>query len=263
MQDKRFSKIIEYLNQNKMVTLADIAALNEVSVDTARRDLDQLEREGLLKRVRGGAILNHEDVTTRNVQHRHILHAEEKKELAELLTAFVFDGQSVGLGCGSTCLEAAGFLARNFKRLTIITNDLGACSLLSRVKGFRVILPGGEVDFKEYAVMGEQCERDIRQYNLDVAILGAHAISCGRGVTDFRLDQVPVIQAMLESSGKRILLADHSKFEKTAYVNVCGLEKIDAILTDSHFSDELQEKYRKAGCIVMKPQMEKTDENEL
>lgn len=249
----RFLRIIAYLKQNKTAKLKDIAMLNQVSIDTVRRDFEQLEAQGMLRRVRGGAVFYNADITTQNVDIRGTTHCEEKKEIASLVEGYLSDGQAVALNSGTTSVEIARFLVNRYKRLTVMTNNLKAVEVLSEAKDFIVIVPGGEVDTKEWAVFGNVCEENILKYNIDVAIFGVHAISLEKGITDFRVNQQAMIQAMLKISRKKIVAADHSKFEKIACVNVCDLNEIDIILSDSILSSHIKEMYQRAGIDIITP----------
>lgn len=253
IQNERFLRIIEYLKENKTANLKKIAELNDVSIDTVRRDFKELEKEGMLRRVRGGAIFHNVDITRQDVDIRTATHSDEKKEVASLLSSFILDGQAVGLNSGTTCVEVARFLTENYKKLTVITNNLQAVDVLAKAKNFIVIIPGGELDSSENAIYGEICEESILKYNIDVAIFGAHAISLEKGVTDFRIKQQGVIKALLKSSKKKIAAVDSSKFDKIAYVNVCDLKDIDMVLSDSKLSESLKEKYEKQGIKLITP----------
>lgn len=253
MQEERFTNIIEYLKNNKTAKLADFSVLNKVSLDTVRRDLAQLENEGILKRVRGGAVFRNADMTTGTFPIRDIAHKEEKREIASLLGEVVMDGQSIGLNGGTTTTEGARFLAENYSRLTVVTNNIHALEILRKASGFTVIVPGGIVDIQEGAIFGHTCEEEILKYNLDVSLLAINAISAEKGITDFRVNEVDIILAMMKASKRNIILADHSKFEKVAYINVCGLEGIDTIISDSQFPESLKAIFMSQNVRIITP----------
>ncbi len=253
MQDERFIRIIDFLKENQTGTLAELAGLNGVSLDTVRRDLEQLEKSKMLRRVRGGAVYHNADITTHGVGVRSISHKKEKQEIAELLSTRIVDGQAILLNSGTTCMEVAELLSERFYRLTVMTNSLPVIRILSRNQNFTIIIPGGIVDGQEEAICGEQCETDIRKYNLDMAILGVHAIDLEKGITDFRIHQEPIMRAMLESSRKKVVVADHSKFGKVSYVNICSLAEIDSIVTDSGLPEEIRRRYEDEGVDVVMP----------
>lgn len=254
MQDERFIRIIDFLKEKQTGTLAQLADLNSVSLDTVRRDLEQLEKSKMLRRVRGGAVFHNADITTQGIGVRGISNKQAKREIAELLSSYIVDGQAILINSGTTCMEVAELLSERFYRLTVMTNSLPVIRILSRNKNFNIIIPGGVVDSQEEAICGEQCEKDIRKYNLDMAILGVHAISLEKGITDFRIHQEPIIRAMLETSRQKIVVADHSKFEKVSYVNICSLTEIDRIITDGGLPEKIRQRYEKSGLEIIVPQ---------
>ncbi|WP_125143792.1 DeoR/GlpR family DNA-binding transcription regulator [Clostridium transplantifaecale] len=256
MQDERFIRIIDFLKENQTGTLAELSELNGVSLDTVRRDLEQLEKSKMLRRVRGGAVYHNADITTHGVGLRSISHKREKREIAEVVSSRIVDGQAILINSGTTCMEVAELLVERFYRLTVMTNSLPAIRILSQNKKFNIIIPGGIVDGQEEAICGEQCPIDIRKYNLDMAILGVHAVSLEKGITDFRIHQEPIMRAMLESSRQKIIVADHSKFEKISYVNICSLAEIDSIITDSGLAAEMRRKYTEQGIEVIAAESE-------
>lgn len=251
IQQERFLKIIEYLKEHQTATLNEIAALNGVSVDTVRRDLEQLESNGMLKRVRGGAVYHNADFATQTFDIRSIANREAKRELVEQLGAFVVDGQTVALNSGTTSIEAAKFLVENYYRLTVLTNNIHVLEVLASARKFTTIVPGGIVDPAEGAIFGDQCEQDILKYNIDTAILAVHALSFEKGVTDFRLNQAGIIRAMMEASRQKIFIADHSKFGRIACMNVCGIDEMETIISDSCFPEELRPEFSARGVRVV------------
>lgn len=253
MQGERFAKITEYLKENKTAKLKDIAELNDVSIDTVRRDFEKMAEEGMLRQVRGGAVLYNTDVTTQEVEIRKTTNSDEKEKIAALCGEIIMDGQAIALNSGTTCVAVAKHLVENFKRLTVFTNNLQAIEILAAAPDFSILVPGGEVDFKEDAIYGDACEKSIAKYNFDVAIFGVQALSMKKGVTDFRITQKGVIRALLDASKKHIVVADNSKFEKISCVNICDLSEIDIIVTDQSLSPEAEKEYKKTGVAILCP----------
>ena len=253
IQQERFLNIMKYLQENRTAALTESAQLNGVSMDTARRDLMQLEVQGKLKRVRGGAVYQQIDLGTQTYEVRQGKNQLAKREAAAQLKSFVMEGQSIALNDGTTGIEVAKFLVENYSRLMILTNNIHILDILAEARKFTTIIPGGIVDAVEGALHGDQCERDILQYNIDTAILSADAISPEKGITAFRPHLVPVMQAMMHAAQRRIWVADHSKFNRTAYMNVCGVEEIDLVVSDSGFPEELHEPFAAKDVTVVTP----------
>ncbi len=254
LQEERFSNIIDYLKSNKTAKVNELARINKVSVDTVRRDLETLEGYGILERVRGGAVWKDANNTRNIYGMRMTVNIEKKIEISEMAGRVIVEGQTVVIGSGSTTVEIAKYIAANYKRLTVITNDLDIVRIFSHKERFNIIIPGGLYDFQEHAVYGRQCEDEIGQYNADVCILAVNSISFERGISDFRLNQIDVFRKMMSVSERVAVAADSTKVGKTACMKICGIEEIDALLCDSRLTPEEKKKFESAGIEVIMPE---------
>ena len=254
LQEERFANIIDYLKSNKTAKVNDLARINKVSVDTVRRDLETLEGYGVLERVRGGAVWKDANNTRNIYGMRMTVNIEKKIEISEMVSRVIVEGQTVMIGSGSTTVEIAKYIAANYKRLTVITNDLDIVRIFSHKERFNIIIPGGLYDFQEHAVYGMQCEDEIGQYNADVCLLAVNSISFERGISDFRLNQIEVFRKMMSVSECVAVAADSTKVGKTACMRICGIEEIDVLLCDSQLSSEEKEKFESAGVEVIMPE---------
>lgn len=252
LQEERFVKIIEFMKSKGSARFSDIAKFLSVSEGTVRKDFAELDRRNLIKLVRGGAVWGKQDVTKGVSQVRDIINREEKQELVKGLGDIIQDGQAVTMNGGTTSIEAAKFLAKNYENLTVITNNLTVLSILREKKNFQLILTGGKYYMNENTITGKQVERDVELYNADLAILAVNSISIEKGITDFRMEESGIINSMIRTSQKAVVLADHSKFDRIAHINVCGLDKISYFLTDSGLTNEIVKKYEKKGCRILK-----------
>lgn len=253
IQEERFLKIVDHLKLYVTASLAELAELSETSVDTVRRDLIQLEKSGMVKRVRGGAVYHSDDLRKQAFSMRGISNKSGKVQAAKLVERYVVDGQAIALNSGTTNIEVAKFLAENYYRLTIISNDLHIIDILSQVKNFTVMVPGGMVNREEGAIFGSSCERDIASYNIDTAIITVNALSIEKGVTDFRVHEVGIIKSMIGAARKKIIVADSTKFDSVSCLNVCSLKELDVILTDDEVSQDVISRYRAEGLSMQIP----------
>lgn len=256
LREERFARIIEYLKINHTAKVNQLADLNKVSVDTVRRDLEILEDYGALKRVRGGAALKQDNMERSVYEMRLTLRNCEKVQLAALVTEVLEEGQTVVIGSGSTTAEIAKAVAMNYKRLTVITNDMDIVQILSHKENFNLIVLGGLFDAEENATYGEQCEEEIRQYNADVCILAVNSISLEKGFSDFRLNQVDALRCMIDISDKVVIAADSSKFDRTASVTLCPVDRADVIITDSKLPPDKKKEYERAGVEIIMPEID-------
>lgn len=259
LQEDRFLKIIEYLKIHNVATFGELSNITGASVGTIRRDLAKMEENGMLSVVRGGAAYHKDDLTKQIFDMRGIENREDKQQAAKLVSEVVTDGQAIALNSGTTNIEVARFLAEHYHRLTVLTNNLYVLDVLKQNEGFRLIVPGGILRNEEHAIFGKQCENEIREYNLDVALLAVNAISLEKGITDFRTEEVGIICAMMDAARNKVIVTDHTKFERVSYMNVCRLEDIDYILTDNHLDEEKLSDYRRQNVKVITPGVE-TDE---
>ena len=246
----RFEKILEHLKATGKATFSELAQLNATSVDTVRRDLQELEEKGFVRRVRRGAVICEDDPVKKSFGVRSELHRDEKVELCAGLSDIITDGQTVALNNGTTNIEAAKFLCEHYNRLNIITNSIAIISYLLSQRKFNLVVPGGIIDLQEKSIYGNHCEQDICSYNIDVALLAVNAVSSQKCITDFRFNEVGIIGAMLKASEKSYVLADSSKFETVSCLNICGIDKIDGFLTDKYLSKDIEETYREMGLNI-------------
>ncbi|MGI6754100.1 MAG: DeoR/GlpR family DNA-binding transcription regulator [Eubacteriales bacterium] len=254
IKQKRLDNILNYLAQNKAATLSELAKLNGVSLDTVRNDLAELERGGgMVKRVHGGAVYHSDDSRRQVFRLRNVARIEEKTELATLIDDLVADGQAVAINNGTTNVVVAKRLAKTFTRLTIVTNSLSVVQVFTLAQTNSVIIPGGALDHSENCLYGGHCEEEISSYNIDTAIIAANAISLEKGITDFRLHEEGIIKAMLKNAKTRYVVADSSKFDSVSFINICSLDQIDAIITDSKLEDEVYQRYTESGVRIIRP----------
>ncbi|RHW37490.1 DeoR/GlpR transcriptional regulator [Lysinibacillus yapensis] len=255
LQEQRHKMIESFLKHQKAVKASELAVLLDVSIDTVRRDLEILEKKGLVKKVHGGAVLiqNTDNVLNKLFSEREVKNIEKKQEVASLAIELIEEGQAIALNGGTTTIEIAKAIVDKFKRLTVITNDLRILSILGANKHFNVILTGGFFNPEEYTLYGKQCEEILSNFNIDIAFITVNAISLEHGLTDFRINEVGVIQSMLSRSKYKIVAADSSKFETSAFINICPLKEIDLIVTDHSLPSDVLEEYSNQNIRILSP----------
>lgn len=253
LQEERLLKLIEYLRANERGSFKELAEMLEVSEVTVRKDLAELERRKAAKLVRGGAVWKDANNTRNIYEVRVTVNTEKKEEIAGIADRVLAEGQTVVMGSGSTTVEIAKYIAANYKRLTVITNDLDIVKIFSHKERFNIIVTGGLYDAGEHALYGEQCEEEIGQYNADVCLLAVNSISFEKGISDFRLNQIDTFRKMMSISERIVVAADSTKVGKTSCMRVCGVEEIDTLLCDSRLVPEEKEKFEAAGIEVIMP----------
>lgn len=232
MLQTRRERIIELIQEDRMVKVSDLMKRFDVSIETIRRDLEFLEKEGLLTRVYGGAVLNRKKAAEPLYEQREIKNYREKSAIAKRAVELIEDGDVLGIDIGTTAREFARELLGR-KRVIVLTNSMPIAEILSEDENIRVIMLGGEVRKGEFSVSGFVAEQVMRRFNLDKYILGIGGLTVENGITDYHIEETNLRRVMLERSQKVIGLTDYSKFGVTAMNEVCPLSRLDILVTDT------------------------------
>lgn len=227
---QRHQAIVDRLRMLGRVDVADVTAELGVTGETIRKDLIELERRGLLRRVHGGAVpvgqLAYEPHVSARVDHQR-----EKGLIARAALAHVPHGGAVLIDAGSTTAQVAEMFPDD-RDLTVYTNTLTiALSLVSRTR-LTVMILGGRVRPATLAGVDDWAARALGEINVDVAFLGANAISIDRGLTTPDPAEAATKRLMVRSARRRILLADHTKLGRVSLCKHADLADIDLFITD-------------------------------
>jgi len=225
--------------------VAELASAFGVSEMTVRRDLRDLEREGKLTRVHGGAISPGEPSFAEVVVER----LDQKDRIGAAAAALVADGQTIMLDIGTTTLQLARHLRG--RNVTVITSNLAAYEELLPETTVELVLLGGVVRRNYRSLVGVLAEDALRQLRADIAFLGASGVGDDLAVMDDTMVEVPIKRAMLASSAKAVLLADSAKLGMRGSVRICGAGELDAVVTDDEAPAALQDELRAAGVEVI------------
>ena len=213
---------------------ASVEALAErfsVTLQTVRRDVKLLAESGLLARFHGGVRVPRS--TTENIAYRQRQHIHEsaKKAIARAVAKAVPVGCSLILNIGTTTEAIARELLKH-KGLRVITNNLNVAAMLSDNPDCELIVAGGVVRGRDRGIVGEATVEFIRQFRVDIALIGISGIEADGTLRDFDYREVQVTRAIIESSREVWLAADHSKFNRPAMVEVGQVSQLDMLFTD-------------------------------
>ncbi|MDQ0219214.1 DeoR/GlpR transcriptional regulator [Peribacillus cavernae] len=247
----RHEKIMDLLGKNKSLQVSSVTKIFGVSTETIRRDLEHLEKEGHLRRVRGGAVLDDVNSKEINFTLRETKNIGEKREIAKIALRYVSEGQSIALDVSTTNTEFAKALKGEFQRLTIITNSLVIATELAEMPYYTIIMPGGVLRNEELCMVGHMAEEFFKGFHIDTFFMSISGISLTEGLTDYGIGEYQVKMKMLESSRNCLALADSSKFDVASLLKVCHFDRIDRIISDSKLSDKVLQKYAKEGIEIV------------
>ena len=249
MKLDRRNQIIDLITQKRTVKNSELMERFDISIETVRRDLEYLEQQGYLRRVYGGAVVNASLSSEPEYASRTKARSREKLAIAAEAAKLVERQDSIYLGVGTTVQNMAQYL-RGAEALTVFTNALRTAVELSELPNCKVILPGGKVRPKELTVSGFPAEQNFAHFNVDKAFIGVGGVS-ESGVTDFHIDEASLHRQLIQNARQAIVLADSEKLGLRAVVNVCPLEDIDVVITDSGASKQVVKALEQAGIHVI------------
>ncbi|MBP2448450.1 DeoR/GlpR family DNA-binding transcription regulator [Rhizobium leguminosarum] len=238
---KRKTHILQTISAEETITVADLAASLDVSEMTIRRDLSELEKEGLLKRVHGGAVSSHGRSYEPPFTLRRDQATDAKRRIAEVAASMVEEGDSLALDVGSTVLELAKQLSKR-RGLTIVTPSVRILNHFINNKDIRLIVTGGILRNGEESLVGDLAAQAFRGLFVDKLFLGVGGLDAQNGLTEYNWDDALVKRAMIGSAKEVILLIDSSKFGRSAFAKIAELRDIHVVVTDVRPPPELLQK---------------------
>jgi DeoR family fructose operon transcriptional repressor len=230
---ERRHRILTSLERSPAITTDEFAAELGVSPETVRRDLIELERRGMLRRVHGGAASLTRFAPEEPAYSERVLEqSEAKRAIGAAAATLVTPGQTVVIDVGTTSLEVARALPHDL-RATIATPSLLVAAELATRPNVEVLVAGGRVRPGDLACSGAETIGFFRDLHAEMAFLGSGAISPAVGLTDYNRDEVPTKRVITANAEQVFVLADSSKFDRAAPYRVCDLADLDGIVTDT------------------------------
>lgn len=251
LAQERYEYIIEALNRDCAVRVSKLIKELNVSIETIRRDLEHLEKEGILERVYGGAVPKKILLDKLSFDKREEEFKEEKVQIASIAMRYITEGQSIALNDSTTNVEIARQLKSKFKNITVITNSLTIATELANTKDIKVILAGGLLNKGEYAFYGTFAKNILSNFIVDRAFIGVGGVSINRGITDYNMDTVEIQKMLIDISKDTIILADSSKIDSVSLTKISNIEEINLIITDSKVNKDIINKYLKHGVEIV------------
>jgi DeoR/GlpR family transcriptional regulator of sugar metabolism len=243
--EARRRKILQLLEEAGTVKVEDLSDRFSVSQVTIRKDLSDLEQQGLLQRTYGGAVFSHRSRFNISFMEKVNLQAAEKEAIARTALDYVHEGDTIILDAGSTTLCLASTLVGKFQSLYVITSSVPAALELARA-GYELLLVGGQVRNYSLALIGAAAVRTLECYHADRAFLGSSGTTLAHGHSTPNPLDAEVKRAMIRCADEAYVLTDASKFGHACLANYARLEEIAMIITDpgipAHFLDGFAER---------------------
>lgn len=244
-QEERHRLIIESARRDGRVDSVTLAEDFDVSLETVRRDLTVLERQGLLKRTHGGAVPLQRTGFDVLLTARAQLMVEEKRRIAKAAVDFLPEEGSILLDGGTTVAMLAELLPLETS-LTVVTNALPITVILGGHKDITLLVVGGILRERSQCVVGEWALHNLHDVRVDVAFLGTNGLTVERGISTADQREAEVKRAMLRAARKVVLMTDHTKIGLDDFCRFGDLGEIDALVTDSGLDPDLEAELRSA-----------------
>jgi len=231
------NQILELLAEQEKIEVTALSDQLGVSQVTIRKDLDNLEQKGIVKREHGFAILS----TTNDILGRLAYHYEEKTIIAKKAAALVHDGDTIMIESGSCCAILADTLTECKKNLTIITNSAFISDYIRHRSGCQVVLMGGIYQSDSQAIVGPMVRQCAENFYVDHFFIGVDGYYEQIGFTNQDQMRAQAVRDMAAQADKVIVLTESEKFVKRGTVPLNLKDKVTMVITDEHITDEMKE----------------------
>ena len=256
--EKRRDNICELLKEKNILLIGEFSSILNISKATIRRDLDILAKEKKIIRIYGGAITQ----TTKDYEPPYMIRSlkmiEQKKAIGKLAASLIPESSSIFVDVGTTLLELAKNIPTD-KNISVVTNWLPIAEKLGEKMFSNLFLLGGKVNCREMSIIGNSSLQLLDNFNIEICFIGVGGIDVNQGLTDYTFEEIEMKKKMINRTKKRIVLADHKKFNRIAPIKICDLSAIDTIITSEGLEEEMKQKYKNIGIeiIVSKTNNEK------
>lgn len=248
LPSERQEKIVELLASRGIVTIPELMAEYKVSIETVRRDLAALEKQGKIEKVYGGARIRQMPGEP-EMESRMVSSLPQKKAIGKRCSDYIEDGDCVFIDSGSTAYNISKYIS-NKKNLTIVTNSFPVVNELMETE-FEIIIIGGRVRHAERSVVTYECIFDFSQLNIQKSFIGAGGITVENGISDYNMQEAVTRKMIIERSREVYVVADSSKFGKDVTINVAPLSRIDCIITDSQLNKSIAAEFKKNKANII------------
>ncbi len=226
----RHAEIVQLAQDTGRVLVDDLAERFNVSPQTIRKDLNELCDKRLLARIHGGAVMP-SGIENMEYEARRRIAADEKKAIGRAAAALIPNSASLFINIGTTT-EAVSEALADHKGLMVVTNNINVANRMRVQPSMEVVIAGGVVRGSDGGIVGEAAVDFFRQFKVDFAVVGASAIDEDGALLDFDFREVKVAQAIIANARHVILVADSTKFERSAPVRIAHLSQMSSFVTD-------------------------------
>lgn len=246
---ERRNKIIELVAEEGRVSVNRLSRLFGVSSVAIRQDLTELDKQGMLTRVHGGAVTSYKSYYDMSLVQRSNANAREKKQIAAKINEMIKNNDTLIMNAGTTPI----FVMREIKdkRVTIITNSIALALEGAKNPNFKIILLGGDVDSEYQFTYGISVVKALEQFSADMLILSVDGVDAAHGISTFYHQEAEICRCMIASAKRTVVAADYSKLNRVALTRIDNLTKIHTLVTSNAADQNLLKKLKSRGIEVI------------
>lgn len=249
---ERKRKIVQLVQSEGRVTVADLVKRFGLSEVTVRSDLEALAATGALVRVHGGAIKPEDPNHDYPIQFKETLHHAEKVRIGRAAAGLIHPGQTIILDSGTTTIEIARQIkGQAIRPLAVITNALPIAFEMCSVPETTVIMLGGILRAMSYSMVGPQAEREMSQLNADHAFLGVAGIDPEMGLSTPDILEAQLNAVMIHVAREVTVVTDFSKFQQRSLSVISKMDRIHRVITDNQADQTIIASLRNRGVEVV------------
>lgn len=257
-QQQRLNLVLELISERGNVSIADIGDQLGVSTATARRDLNMLAEQRLVTRTHGGASALGSGYEL-PLQYKIARQADAKLAIARAVEALIAPGATVGMNGGTTVTEVARALGRSERMpsvagepgVTIVTNALNIAFESSVRENIKIVVTGGVPRRQSYELIGPLVAASLRDFSLDVAVLGVDGLTAELGATTLHEGEADASRHIASVARRVVVAADQTKIGRSTFARICPLDDIDALVTDAPLPARVATQFEKANVEVI------------
>ncbi|WP_420852091.1 DeoR/GlpR family DNA-binding transcription regulator [Paenibacillus hamazuiensis] len=247
---ERKLRLVEYVRQHRAASVADLAKQFNVHEATIRRDLAEIEREGLIKRTHGGVIVEEWTRDEPSFNERSSYQLEQKMRIGKMAAGLVEDGEHIIIDSGTTTLHIARNLTHR-TNITVVTNDMNVAAELRDSPGIKVMVTGGELYPSSYMLNGMFTDHMLKSIHVDKAFIGIPALHPKHGLMHPEAQLVVAKQHMIHAAQQVIVVADDSKIGKLSLHSVAPNSAVHTLITGSGISEYDAKQFKDGGVNVI------------
>jgi len=248
---ERYRQILEIIEEKGFVSVSELSKQMKVSGETIRRDFSYLEKQNKLIKTHGGAVSIHQRTEAKSLDIRNDECTEQKDELSQYALRLINEDDIIAIDSGSTAIQFCKKIAKNFSKLTVITNHTDVAHCFKDCKNYTIIVCGGYFIPEENAFYGDIATDFLERLHVSKAFVFPSAISLKNGISSCNPKLAGVQKTYFKIADKIIILADSRKFESTGFIKLADVTPLCTFVTDKSLNKEIHSLYKEKGIDII------------